>query len=164
MYCIKYSDSLLNVFLLRKIPVIPEKWWRKKEEKENSGILQIFYALRLTFKLALSFSRRIKLHQHLTKLINLAKINISPSHEKREKIKTLHSFWIENISVIVFFFARQIFISATDFRSWSKSKNRWNVTCNAIRVSWAGNDTPNNPFHGCVDLLIESKCINHKGW
>ena len=117
MYCIKYSDSLLNVFLLRKIPVIPEKWWRKKEEKENSGILQIFYALRLTFKLALSFSRRIKLHQHLTKLINLAKINISPSHEKREKIKTLHSFWIENISVIVFFFARQIFISVTDF--WS---------------------------------------------
>ena len=92
MYCIKYSDSLLNVFLLRKIPVIPEKWWRKKEEKENSGILQVFYALRLTFKLALSFSRRIKLHQHLTKLINLAKINISPSHEKREKVKTLHSF------------------------------------------------------------------------
>ena len=60
MNCIKYFDSLLNVFLLRIVPVISEKWWRKKEEEEeNSGILQIFYALRLTFKLALSFSKRI---------------------------------------------------------------------------------------------------------
>ena len=34
---------------------------------------------------------------------------------------------------------------------------------NAIRVVSAGNDTPNNPYHEHVDMLIESKCWKHRG-
>ena len=32
--------------------------------------------------------------------------------------------------------------------------------CNAIRVVWAGNDAPNNPYHEYVDMLIEIKRWN----
>ena len=34
---------------------------------------------------------------------------------------------------------------------------------NAIRNVWAGNGTPNNPYHGYVEMLTESKCWKHKG-
>ena len=33
--------------------------------------------------------------------------------------------------------------------------------CNAIRVVWAENDTPSNPYHEYVDMLIESKFWKH---
>ena len=33
--------------------------------------------------------------------------------------------------------------------------------CNAIRVVWAGNDAPSNPYHEYVDMLIEIKRWKH---
>ena len=32
-----------------------------------------------------------------------------------------------------------------------------------MRVVWAKKDTPYNPYHECVDMLIEIKCSKHKG-
>ena len=29
---------------------------------------------------------------------------------------------------------------------------------NLVKILQAGNDTPSNPFHGYVDILIGSKC------
>ena len=92
----------------------------------------------------------------------MAKINMLPSHEKQITVKTLHSFWIKNITVIFFFFTIQIFIIVTNFWSWSKYKSRWKIMCIPSRIVQAGDDTRNYPaWISLFHLLCVIACTHY---